>query len=1523
MSTIKERAHRFNGTEFDTVHMETSSDIVVHGDSTVSAKLTEHDKKVMYYAVCDTTNSTQIKAITISEITSLTSGLCVRVKFTNAQTYNGQPKLQINSLTATPITYVGSSAAVQYHWAAGEVIDFVYDGTNFVMVGEGLATTSYYGMTKLSSSTSSTSESLAATPKAVKAAYDLANGKAASSHAHGNITSGGAITATAVTPAEGDAIVLVDSSDSSKVAKSSLAIGTGTSKYLREDGTWSTPPNDDTQYTHPSDGANTGTFGSATQVPKITVNSLGHVTGVTTVTVSGVTPASHTHGNIQNGGTLQSSDITVASGDKLVVTDSSDSAKVARTSISFDGSTTSKALTPKGTWESFNNYTHPGYDAADAAAVKVGRDASGHVVLGAALTYSDVGAAASSHNHAGSAITSGTVAAARLGTMTGASSSAAGASGAVVAPAKGDQDKVLRGNATWADMSTMINTLSEGSSAAQGADYIVCQYAGGGTTTTTYHRRSVSNVVNASIVKAALGTGTGTTKFLREDGTWQTPAYYTHPSEGANTGTFGSATQVAKVTVNAKGHVTAVSNVTISGVTPAAHTHGNITNAGAIGSTSGNAVYTGSSGVLTAGSLATSDPTADGTSVTFIDTISQDAKGKITPTKKTVANATTSAAGLMPATDKDKVDTLAGIYSVKGTQTATTGSWTGAINVPVLYDGLTIAYYLPYAGSGNATLNLTLADGTTTTGAVNVYYTAASRMTTHYGAGSVIILTYYSAGSISVAGTATTDNRWLHCEYDSGNTKNTAGSTNSTSKLFLVGAASQAANPQTYSSSKVYETDGALVATSFTGALGGTAKVGTTADYAVYTTTDGKLTSGTLAVSDPTASGNTTSFIDTISQNSIGKITVTKKTIPTASSSTAGIMKLGASGGAATYSHTHASGDISSLDASKLTGTIDIERLPAGALERLVTVASASARLLLTASTVQLGDVVKQSDTGVMYYVVDESKLSTDGSTAGSEDAFEVFTAGAATSVPWSGVTGKPSSYTPASHTHGSLTNDGKVGSTSGYSVYTTTGGAVTAGTLATSDPTASGTSVTFIATASQDSKGKMTLTKKTVSTASSTAPGLVPTPPNDTTKFLRGDATWAVPPGTYSHPTATATTAAAVKVGNDAAGHVVLGAALTYSDVGAAASSHSHAGSAINSGTVGASYLGVMTAASSSAAGAKGAVPAPAKGDQGKFLRGDATWATPAGTYSHPSYTAATAAAVKVGNDATGHVVIGDALTASDVGAAPSSHNHAGSAITSGTVGASYLGVMTAASSSAAGAKGAVPAPAKGDQGKFLRGDATWATPSGVTPASHTHGNITNDGKITASAVTAASGDSLVLIDSSDSSKVIKSGISIGTSTSTYLRNDGSWATPPNTNTTYTVTTGSVGSASGWSAGTKPALTVTSTACDDITAWDAGSAAALTTEDISCDDITAWSAGTAATATVGSGILTINDGTAPSLSYTARTVKSVKTWTANTIPSLSYTARSVGSASGWSAGTLPALTVTSTTVVTAVTADT
>ena len=55
------------------------------------------------------------------------------------------------------------------------------------------------------------------------------------------------------------------------------------------------------------------------------------------------------------------------------------------------------------------------------------------------------------------------------------------------------------------------------------------------------------------------------------------------------------------------------------------------------------------------------------------------------------------------------------------------------------------------------------------------------------------------------------------------------------------------------------------------------------------------------------------------------------------------------------------------------------------------------------------------------------------------------------------------------------------------------------------------------------------------------------------------------------------------------------------------------------------------------------------------------------------------------------------------------STHQHDGSDIVSGTVSTSYLPAMTGASSSAAGSAGIVPAPAAGDDTKYLRGDGTW----------------------------------------------------------------------------------------------------------------------------------------------------------------------------------------------------------------------
>lgn len=94
--------------------------------------------------------------------------------------------------------------------------------------------------------------------------------------------------------------------------------------------------------------------------------------------------------------------------------------------------------------------------------------------------------------------------------------------------------------------------------------------------------------------------------------------------------------------------------------------------------------------------------------------------------------------------------------------------------------------------------------------------------------------------------------------------------------------------------------------------------------------------------------------------------------------------------------------DIKAIDAAWITsGTISIDRLPHGALERCVVVATEEARKALTPAQVQVGDTVKVTGTGLMYFVVDDTKLAEDA-------GYEVYTAGTASAVDWSGITNKP-----------------------------------------------------------------------------------------------------------------------------------------------------------------------------------------------------------------------------------------------------------------------------------------------------------------------------------------------------------------------------------------------------------------------------------------------------------------------------------------------------------------------------------
>ena len=86
---------------------------------------------VAHYAVCTTAAGTAAKVANITGF-ALDTGAMVSIKFTYGNTASS-PTLDINSLGAKAIMQYGTTNAGSAAWVAGEVVDFRYDGTNWLM----------------------------------------------------------------------------------------------------------------------------------------------------------------------------------------------------------------------------------------------------------------------------------------------------------------------------------------------------------------------------------------------------------------------------------------------------------------------------------------------------------------------------------------------------------------------------------------------------------------------------------------------------------------------------------------------------------------------------------------------------------------------------------------------------------------------------------------------------------------------------------------------------------------------------------------------------------------------------------------------------------------------------------------------------------------------------------------------------------------------------------------------------------------------------------------------------------------------------------------------------------------------------------------------------------------------------------------------------------------------------------------------------------------------------------------------
>ena len=444
---------------------------------------------------------------------------------------------------------------------------------------------------------------------------------------------------------------------------------------------------------------------------------------------------------------------------------------------------------------------------------------------------------------------------------------------------------------------------------------------------------------------------------------------------------------------------------------------------------------------------------------------------------------------------------------------------------------------------------------------------------------------------------------------------------------------------------------------------------------------------------------------------------------------------------------------LANFDASKITsGTISIDRLPKAALERLLVEADHTARFALTTATVQSGDTVKVTSTGKMYLIKDESKLS-------SEDGYEPYTASQASSMPWSGVTGKPSTFTPPTSS-ATVLGGIKVGyTTSGknYKVQLDSSGNAYVNVPWTDNNT--------------------TYNEATADTLGLVKIGYASNGKNYAVLLANGkmyvNVPWTDNNTTYTQ--ATSDKLGLVKIGYSATGKnypVVLdGSGKMYVNVPWTDTNTTYTN---------------MGAASASAAGKAGLVPAPAAGAQGKYLRGDGTWQTPPNT-TYAKANTSTLGLVMIGYaengknypvelDGSGKMFVNVPWTDTNTTYGVVGANGSTGLVKNGSTVTSASGYtacpivsgvpyykdtnttyanMKAATASAAGAAGLVPAPAAGKQTSFLRGDGTW-----VVPTNTTYG-----------------------LASTTANGLLRQ---LNGSTSNFMRGDGTWATPPNT--TYAV---------------------------------------------------------------------------------------------------------------------------------------
>ena len=431
--------------------------------------------------------------------------------------------------------------------------------------------------------------------------------------------------------------------------------------------------------------------------------------GTTTSTNTAVSYTDHTHGSITSAGAI-STEVTIANGDKLLISDSSDNSKIKRVTVLFDGLTKTQALTKAGTWETFNNYTYtlPTAKTDVIGGIKIHKDNSSYSVT--------AGTSAISAN-----VTGGPYYGVEIDT----------------------NDKAFV-YVPWTYYIADNGRHTETASGTAATDkHSGMKFSSGMYMTRTYNETSKGMPTPYGNVLNMAGEG-DSQLLLGWSGTDSVTArMYYRSHRDTDSGGWGSWKTVAWTTDKL--------------ANPYSLTAFGVSYDGSVAKTVDKTTFVGTlteaTGTVTDGTMFITSYASDNG---FADSnaVNVPYKRKASCLYNYLKNKLTAGTGISITHATDNTSTTiansAPLYFVDGTNTTTSGAWTGNLptGVTEYYNGLTIRFRLSASPSGNATLQLgSLA-------ACPVYINQNSRVTTHYPKGSILTLTYYGGN-------------WYMANYDS------------------------------------------------------------------------------------------------------------------------------------------------------------------------------------------------------------------------------------------------------------------------------------------------------------------------------------------------------------------------------------------------------------------------------------------------------------------------------------------------------------------------------------------------------------------------------------------------------------------------------------------------------------------------------------------------------------------------------------------------------------------------------------